>query len=86
MGRRKLDAEDLARGYAELRASERRGRAKREVYGARQAKSFCVKMPAELAARLVGLAVSDGVSPQEVVRRLIQRALEERDAAPRGAT
>ena len=73
--RRAPDAEELARGYAELRAAEKQTRGKRIVYGRGHAKSFCVKMPSDLAVRLVALAAREGVSPQEVVRRLVQAAV-----------
>ena len=38
---------------------------------------FCVKMSLPLAARLVEWAKKLGVSPQEILRRLFQAALEQ---------
>ena len=40
-------------------------------------KMFCVKMSLPLAARLVEWAKKLGVSPQEILRRLFQAALEQ---------
>lgn len=80
MGARKdtpPDPDVLAESFSKLRAAERDQRLPRSLFRDQKSKSFCIKMPSEMAVRLIAWANEEHVSPQEIIRRLISVALED---------
>lgn len=72
--------ERLAESFERLRRLSKERPEERTKFTRHATKSFCVKMPTEMAVRLLGWARDDGVTPQEIIRRLLAEAFREKDA------